>query len=210
MATLTRGITYGSSESITNTKLHTLVDSGTCTAIVNADVSAGAAIAYSKLALTGSISNSDINSSAAIAYSKLALSASITRTDIATGYGLVPSGAILMWSGTIATIPTGWYLCNGSNSTPDLRNLFIVGADADSGGAAKSTITGSALQTHTTGIVGTHVHPVKTSNTTGGATTYVRVGVAATQDTSQDTDANTGANAKNIAPFYALAFIMKS
>lgn len=123
--------------------------------------------------------------------------------------GGVPSGCILMWSGTIATIPTGWYLCNGSNGTPDLRNRFIVAADADSTGTAMSTITGSALQT-SDGVVQNHVHPVKTSNTTGGATTYVRVGVAATQDVSQNTDNNTGGSSYNIARFYALAFIQKA
>ena len=40
--------------------------------LVNADISASAAIAYSKLALTDSILNADINSAAAIAFSKLA------------------------------------------------------------------------------------------------------------------------------------------
>lgn len=39
--------------------------------IVNADISAGAAIAYSKLNLTGDIVNADISSSAAIAASKI-------------------------------------------------------------------------------------------------------------------------------------------
>ena len=58
-----------------------------------------------------------------------------------------PSGGIIMWSGTIATIPSGWYLCNGSNSTPDLRDKFIIGATADSGGAAKTNITGTPSQT---------------------------------------------------------------
>jgi hypothetical protein len=47
----------------------TLVLSG---AIANADIAAGAAIAYSKLALTNSVVNADISSSAAIADSKLA------------------------------------------------------------------------------------------------------------------------------------------
>lgn len=41
--------------------------------LVNADVSAGAAIVYSKLNLTGSIVNADIGASAAIASSKLAV-----------------------------------------------------------------------------------------------------------------------------------------
>lgn len=52
--------------------------------IVNADISASAAIAYSKLALTGSIVNADVSGSAAVAYSKLNLAASIVNADIAT------------------------------------------------------------------------------------------------------------------------------
>ena len=59
-------------------------------------------------------------------------------------YGTIPVGGIIMWSGTIASIPSNWSLCNGSNGTPDLRNKFIVGANADSGGSAKTTVTGSA------------------------------------------------------------------
>lgn len=53
--------------------------------IVNADVSNSAAIAYSKLALSGSIVNADISTSAAIAYSKLNLAGSILNGDIANG-----------------------------------------------------------------------------------------------------------------------------
>lgn len=53
-------------------------------AIVNADVNASAAIAYSKLALTGGIINADVNASAAIAYSKLALTDSVVNADVAT------------------------------------------------------------------------------------------------------------------------------
>ena len=60
--------------------------------------------------------------------------------------GVVPIGGIIMWSGTIATIPTNWALCNGSNSTPDLRDKFIIGASADSSGA-KTSVTGSYTQT---------------------------------------------------------------
>ena len=56
------------------------------------------------------------------------------------------TGMIMMWSGTIATIPTGWVLCNGSNSTPDLRNRFVIGAHSDTAGVAYSTVTGSNTQ----------------------------------------------------------------
>ena len=54
MGTITRGTTYGSTETITNAKLHLLVDAATVTGIVNADVSAGAAIDSSKINLTSS------------------------------------------------------------------------------------------------------------------------------------------------------------
>lgn len=110
---------------------------------------------------------------------------------------VIPSGIIMLWSGTIATIPTGWVLCNGSNSTPDLRNLFVVGANADSGGAAKSTITGAAAQT---GGATTSV-----SNAGNNSNTTVQSGsgtsVAGTSHTHTSTI---------IPPFYALAYIMKS
>lgn len=97
----------------------------------------------------------------------------------------IPSGIISLWSGTIATIPSGWYLCNGSNSTPDLRDKFIIGASADSGGVAKTNITASYTQTggtkdainvshtHTaTSVVTTtpHQHVIANSDATGGNT----------------------------------------
>jgi hypothetical protein len=50
MATVTKGYTFGATETVTNAKLHSLVDSATVTAIVNADVDASAAIADTKLA----------------------------------------------------------------------------------------------------------------------------------------------------------------
>lgn len=71
-----------------------------------------------------------------------------------------PVGGIVMWSGTIATIPTGWFLCNGSNGTPDLRDRFIIGATQDDAGVAKTNITGSLTQTGGSkdAIVVSHTH----------------------------------------------------
>jgi hypothetical protein len=50
MATVSKGYTFGSTELVTNTKLHSLVDSATVTSIVNADVASNAAIVDTKLA----------------------------------------------------------------------------------------------------------------------------------------------------------------
>jgi hypothetical protein len=63
--------------------------------------------------------------------------------------GAVPVGGIIAWSGLIAAIPANWHLCDGTTGTPNLTNKFIVGADADSGGVAKSTVRGSAEQSAT-------------------------------------------------------------
>jgi hypothetical protein len=145
-----------------------------------------------------------------------------------------PSGGIIMWSGTIATIPSGWYLCNGSNSTPDLRNKFIIGAFSDDSGTAKTTITGSATQTggskdaivvshtHTATVTDpTHQHTTLTAETLGAPvqgfamgngngspdfqTDSASTGISVTNSTT----GSSGTNA-NLVPYFALAFIMKA
>lgn len=66
--------------------------------IVNADISGSAAIAYSKLNLSGSIVNADVSGSAAIAYSKLNLSGSIVNADISSSAAI--AGSKLQEAGT--------------------------------------------------------------------------------------------------------------
>lgn len=51
MATLTRGITFGSTEQVTNTKLHNLVDLGAVSQIVDADCSNSMNLSDNKLAM---------------------------------------------------------------------------------------------------------------------------------------------------------------
>jgi hypothetical protein len=55
------------------------------------------------------------------------------------------TGMIMLWSGSSASIPSGWLLCDGSNSTPDLRNRFVVGAFADDSGVAKAKLIQSVV-----------------------------------------------------------------
>ena len=169
-------------------------------------------------------------------------SAATNTTQIATTAFVlansIPSGLISMWSGTIATIPTGWVLCNGSNSTPDLRNKFVIGAHTDSVGVAYSTVTGSNTQTGGTkdAIVVSHTHTATSTVTdpghvhtftnysisNGGATTPViaNSNVTATVSTNSavtgisvattnSTEGSSGTN-QNLPPYYALAFIMKT
>jgi hypothetical protein len=66
-----------------------------------------------------------------------------------------------MWSGSTAAIPSGWFLCNGSNGTPNLQDRFVVAAGS---GYAVGATGGSANAT-----LVSHSHTVSASGTTAGA-----------------------------------------
>lgn len=86
MATLTKGRTFVSGETVTPAKLNDLVDLATVTGIVNADIDAAAAIAASKLALTGAITDTQLATGAvtgAAGGGKIAASAITAQTQLA-------------------------------------------------------------------------------------------------------------------------------
>lgn len=89
------------------------------------------------------------------------------------GNPLLPSGMIMKWSGAANAIPAGFVLCNGSNSTPDLQDCFIIGAGdvysvAQTGGAVSASVTTSTAGSHNhTGTVdtqGAHVHNISVAS----------------------------------------------
>jgi len=158
---------------------------------------------------------------------------------LATG-GAIPAGGIIMWSGAVSAIPSGWVLCNGSNSTPDLRDRFVVGAGStyavnDTGGADSVSLSTANLPAHnhsfsgtgTTNTTGAHVHAsgwYGPRGASGEASVFatndsgypsVNTGSAGshshTVSVSGTTD-NTGDGTahENRPPYYALAYIMKS
>ena len=152
----------------------------------------------------------------------------------------VPSGGIIMWSGSVASVPSGWYLCDGTNGTPNLTGKFIVHADADSGGtyapgdtggADSVTLTEAQIPGHThtfsgsTNTTGAHTHTVSHSAVSGvSAGGYIAGGsptpsTTTTTSTAGDhahtfsgTTASTGGGSshENRPPYYALAYIMKA
>ena len=80
-----------------------------------------------------------------------------------TGIEAFVTGMIILWSGAADAIPSGFVLCNGSNSTPDLRNRFVVGAGDsysvnNTGGSQEVTLSTSQLPSHN--------HSVSVSGTT--------------------------------------------
>lgn len=142
-------------------------DSGTVTStmianntIVNTDINSAAAIAYSKLSLTGSIVNTDISASAAIANSKLANSTvTVGTTSIALGASSTTLGGL---TSVTSTSFVGALTGNASTATQlqTARTIAISGDVAGSvsfDGSANATITATiqpdsvALGTDTTG-----------------------------------------------------------
>lgn len=99
--------------------------------------------------------------------------ASTNTTQIATTAfvrSIIPTGVITMWYGSTASIPSGWYLCDGTNGTPDLRDRFVVGAGSTyavngTGGSANATLvshthTATSTSTFTGSALGTHTHSI--------------------------------------------------
>ena len=131
------------------------------------------------------------------------------------------SGMIMLWSGSEASIPSGWVLCDGTNSTPNLQDRFVVGAGntyavGATGGSADAVVVS---HTHTaTSTDSGHTHTVPQVNDRRGAgigTLYCGSGNAASGTgfanitTTNSTEGVSGTNA-NLPPYYALCYIMKS
>jgi hypothetical protein len=154
-------------------------------------------------------------------------SAARTNLDVAQAVYAVPSGGIILWSGSTGSIPTGWFLCNGSNSTPDLRSRFVVGAGStyavNATGGSADAITVSHTHTATSTDSG-HTHGftnfLAPDNTGGGkaaftnfdnqgSSTYITDSSTAIISTTNASTGSSGTNA-NLPPYFALAYIMKS
>ena len=137
------------------------------------------------------------------------------------------AGMIMLWSGSSASIPSGWLLCDGSNSTPDLRNRFVVGAGSTyavgaTGGTADAIVV-SHNHTASTSISDPgHIHNVTILATTQGGsggysgnfsnpvnvqTLSATTGISAS--TSINSSGSSGTNA-NLPPYYALCYIQKA
>ncbi len=144
----------------------------------------------------------------------------------------VPSGGIILWSGSTGSIPAGWYLCDGSNGTPNLQDQFVVGAGNSyavgaTGGADTVTLSTSQMPSHThtfsgtTSTIGDHTHSIPDGSGVDGAqaleagnvTGTIQSGAAgAHSHTFSGTTASEGSGSghENRPPYYALAYIMKA
>ncbi len=139
-------------------------------------------------------------------------------STIPTSNTTLPAGCIIIWSGSTGSIPSGFVLCDGSNSTPDLRNSFVLGAGnsytvGQTGGSTDAIVVS---HTHTVTDPG-HLHNIAS---TGSGTIANDTPSGATGSSTATTASNTtgitlvatgtsGTNA-NMPPYYALAYIMKT
>ena len=137
----------------------------------------------------------------------------------------IPTGMISLWYGSIGSVPLGWYLCDGTNGTPDLRDRFVVGAGstysvAATGGSANAIVVSHNHTATSTVSDPGHSHSVNAgANTTASLNSGGVVNLAATNtgaattgisvSTSIATSGVSGTNA-NLPPYYALAYVMKS
>jgi microcystin-dependent protein len=138
------------------------------------------------------------------------------------------AGMIMLWSGSSETIPSGWLLCDGSNSTPDLRNRFVVGATSTYAVGATGGSADAIVVSHTHSATVTdpgHFHTADVYDTVGDAqqsggkfAQFVNNILKGTADTKSKTTGisvgigstgGSGTNA-NLPPYYALAYIMKA
>jgi hypothetical protein len=80
-------------------------------------------------------------------------------------------GMIVMFNGPTSNLPAGWFVCDGTNGTPDLRDHFILGAGlsyalGDNGSVTDTTTIESPVLTPVinpvtlvTGNLPVHAHP---------------------------------------------------
>jgi hypothetical protein len=152
----------------------------------------------------------------------------------------IPTGMISLWYGSIGSVPSGWYLCDGTNGTPDLRDKFIVGAGSTYSVAATGGSTDAIVVSHThtassTSVVTDpgHSHTLSISggsSITGlggsGASGWQGTNTGVTYVTTSGTNSNTtgvtvatsttntssgtSGTNANLPPYYALAYVMKA
>ena len=131
-----------------------------------------------------------------------------------TGIAGIPSGVIAIWSGATSAIPSGWVICDGNNSTPDLRDRFVLGATAGTGDTSLPGVSPGATGGGFSGSM-----TVSVNGNTGWASQYANA--SSTPNASPEPfnsrdrhqhgwGGNFSHSYDKTPPFYALAFIMKS
>ena len=155
----------------------------------------------------------------------------VSNTQLATTafvQQFIPLGIITLWYGSTGSIPSGWYLCNGSNGTPNLVDRFVVGAGSTyavnaAGGSPNAALVSHTHTASTTVTDPGHLHAIGQSYNIApqgsgseiagqSQATAVKNTQTATTGVSASTTISTAggvSNDMNLPPYYALCYIMK-
>lgn len=125
-------------------------------------------------------------------------------------------GIITVFNGTASNIPTGWYLCDGSNGTPNLVDRFVKGAVSDSeigmtGGDSHShTLSSDGAHSHSTSKTGSHRHTDKSTGSVFDPGSKQDIDYASHDHTitSEGSHAHTASMVTMEPPYYKLCYIM--
>ena len=126
----------------------------------------------------------------------------------------LPAGVIALWYGSTASIPSGWTLCDGSGSTPDLRDQFIIGAGGSYAVDATAAVGNTGAHTLTTSEMPAHTHSFTgrgfTAQNGTGITNDYADHAAGTITTSTAGTGGSHTHTGSLPPYYALCYIMKT
>jgi microcystin-dependent protein len=218
------------------------------TGTVSTTMIADNAVVTGKIA-DGTIVNADINASAAIDWTKLAVSSTVSATEIGyvdgvtsaiqtqlnalqssiSALSLIPVGTITMYGGTSA--PTGWLLCDGGSTTgytalatlvgatvPDLRGRAPIGYGQGTSLTNRSTI-GATVGTETHALTESEMPRHNHSSLilgSGSSNTGLTVGSVADTQTSTGYTGGDGSGTaengiahNNMQPSTVVNFIIK-
>lgn len=136
-----------------------------------------------------------------------------------------PKNSIVIWSGIITTIPAGYVLCDGNNSTPNLLDYFIKGANSS---AELGNMGGSATHSHTASAHAhtqdSHIHTVANLGNASGSVqvtedsayaaaysghSHTCADLTAAIATNQNTTISVNST-NSEPPYYEVAFIMQN
>ena len=152
----------------------------------------------------------------------------------------IPAGLIAIWSGAANAIPTGWALCDGSSGRPDLRSKFVLGAGSSYSVGAQGGYTDTPIINHnhtygtSTNDNGAHQHTEDAhrpyyDSEDGGISGWAVSSENSVTQSNRNIGNSTGAHAhdfngttdgasnsissgsgRNMPPYYALCYIMKT
>ncbi len=139
------------------------------------------------------------------------------------------TGMIILWYGNTGNIPGGWVLCDGNNSTPDLRDRFVIGAGnnfsaGNTGGSNSITLSEANLPSHQHFVVSNSLGGQNRTGSNVSANNQVAKGTGAGNLFESYNLASTGSNASagrsssvgsgtpfdNKPSYHALCYIMKT